>query len=335
MNPATPRNAAGDAERIGAFAGLAGMVEVGLGSTLHAYRVPLKGHVLAYLQNILLITFGKSLHGRGLFRISFISAMLKAFSPAGAKFRPMIYIFLQGVCFAAPVRFLGWHFFSVVLGSTLMGALTLGLSLCVDYMMFGKSIFDAFSGAIAFASDVLGVDAPSLAVVIGGAFLLKALISFALATTVYYGDAQPLVRLLRRRGEKKRSDVRADHDGKAAPRSARGAARLALRDISRPRFAIMFLISALLLLFFADLSKSDFVSLLVRGLSISYLGFVVIRRIDVRALGVFLDRRMNLGLSESLPAALEVVGRATQSVQNADSDTSARTPCTTHSSCDP
>jgi hypothetical protein len=294
-----------EAERIGAYSGAAGLVEVGLGSTLHAYRVPFKGHALAYVQNALLVTFGKSLEGRGLFRISFISAMLKAFSPMGARFRPMIYIFLQGACFAAPVRVLGWHFLSALLGSVLMAWLTLGLSLGVDYAVFGQSIFDAFSGALAFASDVLGVKAPPLATVIGAAFLLKAAIASALAAGAYYGDLRPLARRLRRAASGRKISVGTTSAGAKIPWIA--TARQALRDLARPRFAIMFLVSALLLYFFTNLSRTDLSSVVVRGLCISYLGFVLLRRVDLRALGAWLDKRMHLGLEQSLPAALRVI----------------------------
>jgi hypothetical protein len=294
------------------------MVEVGLGSALHAYRVPLKGHALAYLQNVLLVTFGKALDGRGLFRISFISAMLKAFSPAGARFRPMIYIFLQGASFAAPIRLLGWQLLSVLLGSVLMGWLTLGLSLGVDYVMFGQSIFDAFSGAIAFASDRLGVVAPPLTAVIGTAFLLKAVIAVALATAAYYGDMRPLVHRLKRRASNRKGPAYASQIVAPGRRSALETASAAARDLLRPRFAMMFLVSALLMMFFTDLPRSDLASVVVRGLCISYLGFVAVRRVDIRAVGAWLDRRTGLGLAESLPAALEVLERPPRFADAAD-----------------
>ena len=304
------RISASEAGRVGTFAGAAGMVEVGLGSTLHAYRVPFKGHVLAYLQNALLVTFGKALNGRGLFRISFISAMLKAFSPAGARFRPMAYIFLQGAVFAAPVRLLGWHLLSVLVGSVLMAWLTLGLSLGVDYAMFGQSIFDAFSGAISFASEALNIRAPSLAAIIGGAFLLKGAIALGLAAAAYLGDLEPLVRRLKRRGSRRQRPIRDERVATAGRRTALGTALGAARDLLRPRFAIAFVVSTLLLLFFTSLSRSDLASVVVRGLVISYLGFIAVRRVDLGALGGWLDRRTGLGLAESLPAAMRVIETA-------------------------
>ena len=311
LREARRRLAATDAERIGAFAGIGGLVEVGLGSTLHAYRVPFKGHALAYLQNVLLIAFGKALHGRGLVRISFITAMLKSFSPVGSTFKPMGYIFLQGLSFAAPVRLLGWNPGTVVLGSIMMAWLTLALSLAVNYVTFGSSIFNAYGGVIRSVSGWFGVQGPALAEVLAGAFALKALIAVALAAGAFFGNLQPLVHRLSRQPSRAAAS-RAGQPAAHPQRSLRATACAALRDLARPRFVIAFLVSVMLLLFFAHLSRRDLMNLVVRGLCISYLGFVVLRRADFRSFGTWLDRRAGLGLGKSLPVALEVLGHPQQ-----------------------
>jgi nucleoside-triphosphatase THEP1 len=323
------RIAALDAERIGAFAGIAGLLEVGLGSTLHAYRVPLKGQVLVQIQNVLLIAFGKALRGRGLVRIAFISAMLKAFSPLGNTVRPMVYIFLQGLSFAAPVRLFGWNAGAVLAGSVLMSWLSLGLSLAVDYASFGRSIFDAIEGAIGAASGWIGVRGPSLFQVLAGAFALKAVVAIILGVLAYYGNLEPFIHRLSARRNHVAANARAENEAPPERRSPSRVALFALRDLLKPRFAIAFLVSGLLLLFFAGLSKADALNLLVRGLCISYLGFVVMRRIDVRCVGDWLDRRAGLGLGRSLPVALGVLGReprdAPPPAASADSPASAGT----------
>lgn len=324
-----------DSERIGAFAGLAGLVEVGLGSMLRALHVPLKGHFLAYLQNVLLITFGKSLSGRGLFRISFISAMLKAFSPVGGTIRPMLYIFLQGSAFALPVALFGFNFAGVILGSVLMACLTLTMKLLVDFLVFGMALFDAYAGAIAQASQWADVHELSLPVVIAGAFVLKSLIAALLAALAYLGDMGFLVEKLRVRprwmpaprledgeerhpqakeAERAASGAGAPDDAQKAPqkKSLKKAAGGALRDILNWKFALFFFISVLLMLFFANLGTADLLAVSVRGLCISYVGFLAIRSVDFYRLGVRLDRRFHLGLEKSLPRAMEALslGRA-------------------------
>ncbi|MCU0663228.1 MAG: hypothetical protein MUC50_12995 [Myxococcota bacterium] len=298
-----------DAERIGAFAGIAALTEVGLGSTLHAYRVPLKGHALAYLQTLLLITFGKALRGRGVVRISLLSAMLKAFSPMGNTFRPMAYIFLQGAVFAAPVRLLGWNLVSVLLGAVLLSCFSLALSLAVDYLMFGVSIFVALTGFVGALCNWIGAPAPSLACVLGAAFGLKIALALGLGLLAYRVDLQPWLRKLPQRWSRRRNPSWLSNDD-TKRRSLAQTAWASLRDLLRPRFVLTLFVSALLLVFFAGLSQGDAATLMARGLCLSYLGFVVMRRVDTRALGDWLDRRAGLGIGESLPVALRMLSQA-------------------------
>lgn len=298
-----------DAERIGAFAGVSGLVEVGLGSMLHAYRVPLAGHALAYLQNLLLVTFGKALHGRGLVRIAFIGAALKAFSPAGGALRPMVFIFLQGSLFALPVRLLGWNIAAVLLGSVLMAWLTLVFSLAVDYVLFGSEIFTAYAGVVAAAARFLSAGDASLWQAISVLLGIKAALAIGVGLATFYGDPQPLVTRLGRMG-KVVAPVGASSEPARAPSRFWTRAVGALRDVARPRFFLLFLVSVLLLVFFTGMSRGDLLALVLRGVCLSYLGFLVIRSLDIRRVGSWLDQRTGLGLGESLPVALETLGRS-------------------------
>jgi len=299
--------AACDADQIGAFAGIGGLVEVGLGSTLHVYHVPFAGHLLAYLQNVLLITFGKALAGRGLVRISFITSMLKAFSPAGNVVRPMLYIFAQGAAFAAPVGLLGWNVLAVMLGSVLMAWFMLVMSLTVEYATFGQSIFSAFAGAALTVGRWLGMQDVSLWQAIGAVFVLKAVLAVSVALVAYYADLSPVVRRLSER-RRAAAQCRAFVPGTASRKSWAQTAATALRNLLRPRFLILFFFSSLLLLFFTNLTHAGLFGVMVRGLCVSYVGFLLIQHLDVHGLGGWLDRRAHLGLARSLPIALNALG---------------------------
>ena len=312
-----------DADRIGAFAGLIGLMEVGLGSTLHVYRVPLKGHLLSTIENLMLICSGKALNGRGLVRIAFISAMLKAFSPMGDRIRPMLYIFFQGLAFATPVHLLGWHAGSALAGSVLLGWLTLGISLVVDYATFGRSVFVAFEGAVDSAFRWMGLESPSLSYLIALAFMARAVLSVGVGIFAYFGNVQPLIRRLTIRRTTRNS--RAHASGRARPtRATRQVATpvLAIFDLVQAHFIVGFLFSVLLMWFFADLTEAAFQQVVIRGLAISYLGFLLMRRVDVRALGARLDRVFKMDLAKSLPSALEMVegARSRPSEENASTE---------------
>ena len=298
-----------DAARIGAFAGINGLVEVGLGSMLRALKIPMKGHALAYLQNILLITFGKSLRGRGLFRITFIASMLKAFSPVGGTIRPMLYILLQGSIFALPIAAFGFHFATVLTGSILMAWLTLVMKLLINYIVFGMAFFDAYAGAIDKVNEWAQIQGLSLWSVIAALFGVKTMMALAVAAVAYFGNMAPLVDKLKKRPKwafSPRRDLSARDKGQ--PHATLGRAALgALRDIFHWKFILFFFISALIILFFANLSTADFTAIVIRGVCISYVGFLALRRVDFQRFGAWLDKKMGLGLGKSLPVAMGIL----------------------------
>ena len=317
-----------DSERIGAFAGLSGLVEVGLGSMLRALKVPLKGHFLAYLQNVLLITFGKSLNGRGLFRITFISSMLKAFSPVGGTIRPMLYILLQGGAFTLPTALLGFNLAGVLAGSVLMAWLTLTVKLLLDYLVFGMAFFDAYAGAIAKVNQWAQIQGLSLKTVIMGCFALKTVLALILGSAAYFGNMDALVQRLKKRPKwAPAPNLEAMPAAAAVPgsdgagaatsspecrgrRSLKTAALGALKDLLNWKFVLFFFVSVLLMLFFADLGTSDLTAIAVRGLCISYVGFLALRSVDFCRVGLWLDQHLDLGLSKSLPLAMNVLASA-------------------------
>jgi nucleoside-triphosphatase THEP1 len=292
---------AADAHRIGAFAGIGGLVEVGLGSVLHAWRVPLKGHFLAYLQNLTLVTFGHALHGRGLARISLVEALLKAFSPMGSRLMPMLYIFLQGAVLSLPVALLGWHLPAVLLGSVLMAWLTLGLWLAVKVLTFGASFLDGLAGLVASVGQALGAHW-TLREGLLWVFGLKSALALVVGATAWRLDLLPLLR--RRAAARGPVPVVATP---TAPPGWRTRARGALGDVLRWRFLLAFLVSLLVILFFARLAPADLATVALRGLCLSYLGFLLVRSLDLRSLADWLDRRTGLDVAASLPRALDVL----------------------------
>ena len=291
------------AARIGACAGLGGLVEVGLGSFLHSFRLPLKGHLLAYIQTLLLTTFGRTLRGRGLFRISLLMAMLKAFSPAGRTVRPMFYIFMQGASFSLPVFLFGWHLFSVILGAVILNGFTLFLSMFVNYLMFGKSILTALGNLVGTVGGLFGLQIESW---VGGLlflFVVKAVLAVVVAIMGYYFHLAPrLFHLGRKAGAFLRPK-----NASTGPQTVWQSARAALRDVFRPTFLLAFLLSILMILFFAGISSGEAIFLVARGLCIAFAGFWLFRRINVGKLGDALQRRFSGPMAVALTEAMRVL----------------------------
>jgi len=291
------------AARIGACSGLGGLVEVGLGSFLHTFRVPLKGHALAYIQTLMLTTFGRTLHGRGLFRISVLMAMLKAFSPSGRTIRPMFYIFMQGASFALPVFLFGWHLFSVILGAIILNGFTLFLSLIVNYIMFGKSILTAMGNLVGTVTGLFGLQLDSWLAGLGFLFLIKAALAVVVAFVGYYYHLTPRIFAL---GRKAGAFLRPKNVPRG-PQTVWQSARGALRDVFRPTFLLAFLLSILMILFFARITSGELIFLLIRGLCIAFAGFWLFRRINVQKVGDSLQRRFSGPMAVAMTEAMRVL----------------------------
>lgn len=290
------------AARIGACAGLGGLVEVGLGSLLHTLHVPLKGHVLAYIQTLLLITFGRQLRGRGLFRITMLMAMLKAFSPAGKTIRPMLYIFLQGSSFALPVLLFGWNLFSAILGSILLNGVTLFVSMLANYLLFGESILAALGNLAGIAGNLLGISIHSWTGGLLFLFLVKTWLAAAVSITGYYFHLAPKIFSF---GYKARSVLRAP--APVGPQNAWQSVKGALGDLLRPFFLLAFGLSILVILFFANISSSQALFAAVRGLCIAFAGFWLFRRISVEKIGNKLQKRFSGPMAVALAEAVRVL----------------------------
>ncbi len=296
------------AARIGTCAGLGGLMEIGLGSVLHTARVPLKGHFLAYLQTVMLVSFGRLLRGRGLFRIGTLMAMLKAFSPAGNTVRPMIYIGLQAWAFALPVLLLGWHLVSALLGAVLLNSLTLAFSLAIDTLLFGRGFLPAVGKLVNTVGGWFGLSFSSWQAGLAFLFLLKAGLSLLVAlAALRFEFTGPLLRIGRKAG----AWMRPASQAPPARRTWRSSLRGAVRDVLRPAFLLGFLVSVLIIWFFARLRSDEIVFLVLRGASIAFLGFALLRRLDVFTLQQAVARRFSPEMAISLAQAVRVLDSAT------------------------
>ncbi len=321
-----------DSEKVGAYAAASGLMEIGLGATLHAYRVPMKGTILCYLQGMLLITFGKTMRGRNIISIAFISAMLKAFSPVGARLRPMLFIFLQGLFFALPGRLFGWNLITVLTGSIIMAWANLGFSIFTDYIVFGRSIFDAYIKGITVVLEPLSISTPSLLQLLWILLILKAILAVVLATVAWKVDLSPWAAKFKQKAKsrKKRTSVapkKADTDAATSPASSASAfepkpvitflksAGSALRDMARPRLALSIVLPALLILFLTDLNRLDYSIVVLRGVCITWLGLILARRFNPAPIMRWLHKGGNESLAQSLQVAL-----ATANIRPASTD---------------
>jgi len=153
----------GEWTRLGLIGGASGGVEMSVGSMLHAAHIPGTGLILCSLQGVMMTFagFGLAQPGRVIW-VPFISAGLKALSPAGSRVRPMIAICAQGLLYGGAVQTLGWNAWGVTAGGALIGAWSVLQGFVLQYLFLGGELTRAYDTVVLMMADRWGVTAPSL-----------------------------------------------------------------------------------------------------------------------------------------------------------------------------
>jgi len=182
----------GEWTQLGLVGGAAGGIEMTVGSAMHAARIPARGLMLCSLQGAMMTFAGFSLAQPGrVIWIPFISAGLKALSPAGSRVRPMIAICAQGLLYGASVQVLGWNVVGVTLGGALIGAWSALQGVLLQYLLMGEELVRAYDSTVLWAAERWGVHAPSLPVLLGAWTALCALVAGGIAATAWKLRAPP------------------------------------------------------------------------------------------------------------------------------------------------
>ncbi len=184
----------GEWTRLGLYGGAAGGVEVTVGAALHAGKIPLSGLALSSVQTVMMVYAGSGLSQPGrVVWVPFISAGLKALSPAGSRVRPMIAIIMQGLLFGGTVQALGWNVFALGLGGALVGAWAATQGLLLQYLMMGPELVRAYDTVVVWLAQKLSISAPGLPWVVGLWAAVHAAASAGAALTAWRLRRPPLM----------------------------------------------------------------------------------------------------------------------------------------------
>lgn len=125
------------------------LMEVGLGSLLHALHIPFSGFLLSlnqcFVLNRALLFSIPSASSGGRFipmTISNTAAIIKTLSPYGKKFTPMLAISMQGLLFNIGVMLFGKNLFGRCIGSLLLGLWPMIQPIVVYGIIYGSVFFD-------------------------------------------------------------------------------------------------------------------------------------------------------------------------------------------------
>ncbi len=132
--------------------------EIVLGSFLHNLRVPFSGNILTAIGLIILISLSFVWTEKGLFwRAGIICALLKTMSPSAVIFGPMVAIFTESVILETFVRLMGKTYGGYILGS--MAAMSWNLfQQIINYIIFyGSNIIEIYTRLLKMAQKQLNI----------------------------------------------------------------------------------------------------------------------------------------------------------------------------------
>lgn len=270
-------------EVLGQDAGLLSLCEMGLGSLLHSFKIPLSGHFLSLNQIFLLSrsTFQTQDPRAGAI-ISGIAAVLKSLSPAGKKLTPMLAISAQGLLFSLAPLFMGPYLLPALLGAALASLWAFAQPLLIYYFIFGRTLFlavETFYQKMQDTFSFLPVNPEALWPLIAAAIALKIILAMAvviLARTLSDSAfARWQKKLLLSAPQKARSTLLPQGTASLGQNM-----RLAWKDLMNP----LFFLSLILTLFFFLYAEASFGRILwhlLRPIAVGFLLFLAVRSLPL------------------------------------------------------
>jgi nucleoside-triphosphatase THEP1 len=132
--------------------------EIVLGSFLHNLKVPFSGNVLTAIGLIILISISYIWTEKGLFwRAGLICALMKTMSPSAVIFGPMIAIFSEALLLELSVRLLGRTMAGFLVGSMLAMSWNLFQKIANYIIYYGSNIIEVYNNLVKLAQKQLNI----------------------------------------------------------------------------------------------------------------------------------------------------------------------------------
>lgn len=245
------------------------LVEISLGSIVHAFKVPIGGHVLSLNQGMFLIRSIQNVStrlaaARDAFEISMIVALLKSLSPAGRKFGPMISIGMQGILFSSGIMIFGANLIGHIVGISLLSTWAFFQPFISYYIIYGQDILVALNYLISKINKIHPVNNKTFIYVIFILILIKIFVSILIALSVRYIPEKYWILYDQKL-------VNLNQSKKITRKESPSAFKGAILDLLNPFFIISFLLMGI----FFFVSKESNVEFLWKVLRVFALAFII------------------------------------------------------------
>jgi hypothetical protein len=275
-NPDTKTKVESRIDTTSRYAAVLSFLEVGLGSFIHAFKIPLGGQAMSVNQGIVLSHATGSLRhkaGSAAIVISSIAAILKSLSPAGNKLGPMLSISAQGFLFALGVGVFGVNYLGIIVGMCLLSIWAFVQPFITLYLFFGHELFKAFDFYLIKMQESFGMASESLLILLIGVVAIKFVIASGLGVYFFRRPKQSLA-YLDKFQKKPFSAIKIR--GREQTSGAFDIIKLSLKDLFRPFFIVSFFLM-MLFFWFSHSDWSQIIWLSLRPLAIAFLFFFVSR----------------------------------------------------------
>lgn len=287
-----------DWSRVGVYGAGSGGFEWSVGSALHAARVPLRGLALSSAQAAVMVFAGAGLGRRGrVVWVPFISAGIKALSPAGSRVRVMLAITIQGILFGGATRVLGWNPVGLFTGGALVGMWAAAQGLILQYLLIGSDLLRAYETVVGWVLTRWSLGVPGIAAILGIWTGLWGLVAGTTALLAWKKGALPL--RLREALDRGATGIRWEDP---APSWSSALAR-GSRDVLRPVFWLpVLLILGILLSSGSTWERTFWIG--ARAVTVGVVIFSLVRAFDVRGFVQWLRHRGHWGPAVAFERAL-------------------------------
>jgi hypothetical protein len=261
-------------DQIGYHATKLSIIEVTLGSILHASHIPFSGHALSINQGAVLTHAASKMEQnrfQACFIISTISAVLKSLSPAGKKLGPMLSISVQGFLYSLGIGLFGYNSLGVFIGMALLSLWAFVQPFITFYLFFGKTMMEGMTYALSKIQKIFGLPIDTQIEIFIGIIALKALIAGFIG--LYFYRRSQKENLFETLPFWMRGKVSLPIQKEISTIQVIG---LALKDLFKPAFLIS-MMAMMVFFYFSRHELAETIWYALRPLSIAFLFFFISR----------------------------------------------------------
>lgn len=273
---------------------LLSMTEVGLGSVLHAWHIPLSGTLLCCNQIFLLtrasIQIGRRSKGVPL-RISLISALYKGMSPIGKRLTPMLAISMQGILFTLGEGLAGKNLIGRMLGAAFASLWGTFQKLFFVLFIFGDPFLEAAKSVLTELNRLKGLESLSLSSLLIALLSFKMILGIAASAIAHFLPNELFMKYVNGLSKQKPHFTRS-----AALSPFKGA----FKDMLKTSFLLILGLSTLFLYLTTE-NASLALIYAVKALVTGYLSFLFMRLLTAKKVEGILKKFNIPALPQDLP----------------------------------